>query len=123
MNRATAEFCAALAALVCWAAPAEEKKADALAVPLPPLVRVSSVDAAGQTWQQSGEIGGSVEGASRAFARAFGANGWQLSKRIAMGRLKGRSQLLVLTRSQRRVLVMVWAKEAGRCGFAWGNEQ
>jgi len=98
-------------------------RGDAASVPLPPLAEVTSTDLSGRTWLQRGEIGGSVEGASRAFARAFGANGWQLSKRIAMGRLKGRSQLLVLTRSQRRVLVMVWAKEAGRCGFAWGNEQ
>lgn len=92
-------------------------------VPLPPLAQVTATDPSGQTWRQSGEIGGSVEGAGRAFEQVFRANGWQVNKRIAMGRLKDRSQILVLTRPKRRVLVLVWAKEAGLCGFAWGEEQ
>ena len=123
MNRTTTAFCAALAAIACWAAPAEEQQAAALAVPLPPLARVSSVDAAGQAWQQSGEIGGSVASATAELSAALGAGGWSLSKRIAMGKGIERSELMIWVRQKRRILFMVWEKEAGTCGFAWGEER
>ncbi|MDD4101446.1 MAG: hypothetical protein PHU80_02290 [Kiritimatiellae bacterium] len=92
------------------------------AVPLPPLAAVTSTDTGGQTWQQSGEIGGSLEAALKEFAVALGAAGWGLDKTIMLGRLSSRSGLTVWNRGRQRVLLMLWEKEAGTCGFAWGRE-
>lgn len=91
-------------------------------VPLPPLAVVRSEDLTGKTWQQSGELRGTVEGASLEFRQALASCGWRLEKAIAMGRLAGRSTLLVCSRRQQRILLMVWEKEVGKCGFAWGRE-
>lgn len=92
------------------------------AVPLPPLAAVTFTDASGQTWQQGGEIGGSLEAALREFAAALGAAGWGLDKTIMLGRLSARSGITVWTRRRQRVLLMLWEKEAGTCGFSWGVE-
>ncbi len=94
-----------------------------LALPLPPLAQVTSNDRSGKTWQQSGEMCGTVEGARDEFVQVLKSNGWKLSKRISLGRSRERSELLVLTTAKRRVLFMVWEKEIGKCGFAWGKEQ
>lgn len=91
-------------------------------VPLPPLAVVMGQDLTGKTWQQSGELRGTVEGASREFRQALAGRGWRLEKAIALGRLAGRSALLVCSRGRQRILVMVWEKEVGTCGFAWGRE-
>lgn len=91
-------------------------------VPLPPLAVVKSEDATGKTWRQSGELRGTVEGASLEFRQALAGGGWRLEKAIAAGRLTGRSALLVCSRGRQRILVMVWEKEVGTCGFAWGRE-
>jgi hypothetical protein len=91
-------------------------------VPLPPLAEVAHTDASGQTWQQSGELGGSLEAALQEFAVSLRAAGWGLDKIIMMGRLSARSGLTVWIRRRQRVLLMLWEKEAGKCGFAWGKE-
>ena len=93
------------------------------AVALPPLARVMSDDAGGQMWRQSGEVGGSVASARADVAMALGAQGWSLSKTIVMGRSPAGSELMVWTLRKRRILFMVWEKEAGLCGFAWGEEK
>jgi len=95
----------------------------AVEVPLPPLARITSTDRSGQTWQQCGEMSGTVEGVRNDFVQAVRAKGWQVCKRITMGRLTERSELLILTKTKHRVLLMVWEKEAGTCNFAWGKEQ
>jgi hypothetical protein len=92
------------------------------AVPLPALARVHATDRSGETWRQTGELGGSVAAARREFVMALGAAGWALDKTIALGRSPARSELMVWTRQKRRILFMVWEKEAGTCGFAWGEE-
>ncbi len=91
-------------------------------VPLPPLAEVVSTDASGQTWQQSGEIGGSLEAVLQEFAVSLRVAGWGLDKTIMMGRLSARSGLTVWNRRRQRVLLMLWEKEAGKCGFALGRE-
>ena len=131
MTRVTTALCAGL--LACSFAGADatsawhvvplEKSADALVVPLPSLAQVSSYDRSGKTWQQSGEIGGTVASATGEFAMALGAGGWSLSKRIVLGRSVDRSELMIWTRQKCRILFMVWEKEAGTCGFAWGEER
>jgi len=93
------------------------------AVPLPPLAKVLRSDRDGQTWQQSGEMSGTVEAAQREFVSALGAAGWVLDKTIVMGHGAGRSELMVWHLRSRRILFMVWEMEAGTCGFAWGQEQ
>lgn len=105
-----------------WRVVAMRPAAAEAAVPLPPLAEVTSADASGQTWRQSGEIGGSLEAALQEFAAALGAAGWGLDKTIMLGRLASRSGLTVWVRQRQRVLLMLWEKEAGRCGFAWGRE-
>ncbi len=131
MNRAPTVLCACvLAAAAAVAAETPQawrvvplERDSAWVLPLPPLAQVTSTDRSGQTWQQCGEMSGTVEGASKDFCQAFRADGWQVSKRITLGRLTGRSELLVLAKLKHRVLFMVWEKEVGTCGFAWGKEK
>jgi hypothetical protein len=119
MNSARLIGCAGLFAWTCLAAEARVP----LAVPLPPLARVGADDASGETWRQTGEIGGSVAAARGEFRAALGAAGWRLDKTIVLGRGIARSELMVWVRNKRRILFMVWDKEAGTCGFAWGEEK
>lgn len=98
-------------------------QAPAWTLPLPPLATVTDDDASGQSWRQAGEIGGSVASAGREFRMALGAAGWKLDKAVAMGRGPRRSELMIWTRQTCRVLFMVWEKETGTCGFAWGEER
>lgn len=93
-----------------------------MAVPLPPLANVTFADVSGQTWQQGGEIGGSLEAALQDFAVALGTAGWGRDKTIMLGCLSARSGITVWTRRGQRVLLMLWEKEAGTCGFALGRE-
>ena len=131
MNRVPVIACAA--ALAVWAAlagqgqgawrvvPAEPRAAPA--VPLPALARVTSADPTGRTWQQAGEIGGTVAALRGEFVMTLGAAGWALDKTIVLGRSSAKSELMIWTRQKRRILFMVWEKEAGTCGFAWGEER
>lgn len=120
MNRALAGLCAA--AVACGAARAAGP-AGPLDVPLPALARVVSSGPGGVMWQQTGELSGSVASARGEFAMALGARGWALSRTMVMGRAPAGSELMVWTLRKRRILVMVWEKEAGSCGFAWGEER
>ena len=95
----------------------------ALGVALPPLARVLTAAPDGQMWRQTGELGGSLASARGDFMMALGAQGWALKQTIAMGRSAARSELMVWTWHRRRILFMVWEKEAGTCGFAWGEEK
>ena len=94
-----------------------------LTLPLPPLAEVVSADSSGQTWQQSGQMSGTVEGVRKQLAMTLGKAGWALNKTIALGRLTARSELMIWTRQKQRILLMVWEKETGTCGFAWGEER
>jgi hypothetical protein len=95
----------------------------ALKVPLPPFAEVLSTDNTGQTWQQSGRMRGTVEGVRKEFAMTLCKAGWSLNKTIALGQSAARSELMIWTRRKQRILVMVWEKETGTCGFAWGEER
>ena len=106
-----------------WQVVAMAPEATRVKMPLPPLAKVASTDSSGQTWQQSGQMSGTVEGAHKEFAMAFGAAGWALNKTIALGRLSARSELMIWTRGKQRILLMLWEKETGTCGFAWGEER
>lgn len=106
-----------------WHVVARDPESKRLKVPLPPLAEVLSTDSSGQTWQQSGQMGGSVEGVRNELAMTLGAAGWALNKTIVLGRLSARSELMIWTRRKQRMLLMVWEKETGTCGFAWGEER
>jgi len=88
------------------------------APPLPPLATVLREDPDGQTWRQEGELSGTLENASREFRQALAGGGWKVEKRI----VAGRSHLLLCSRKRMRLLVMVWEKGVGACGFAWGED-
>ena len=94
-----------------------------LSVPLPALAKVTSTDASGQTWQQTGEIGGTVAAVRGEFVMALCSAGWVLNKTIVLGRSSAESELMIWTGQKRRILFKVWEKEAGTCGFAWGEER
>ncbi len=106
-----------------WHVVARDPESKWLKVPLPPLAEVLSTDCSGQTWQQSGQMGGTVEGVRNELAMTLGTAGWVLDKTIALGRLAARSELMIWTRRKQRMLLMVWEKETGTCGFAWGEER
>lgn len=123
MNRALTLLCAAAVAAGAWAAAGPAERVGALTVPLPPLARAGAPAPDGQMWQQTGELGGSLAHARGELMAALGAHGWALSKTIVMGRLPARSELMVWTLRKRRILFLVWEKEAGTCGFAWGEDK
>ena len=131
MNSRRALLFCLLSAGVAHEAPAEtgrvwrvaEPKAERLTVPLPPLAEVLSTDSTGQTWQQTGQMRGTVEGVRKELAMVLGKAGWALNKTIALGQLAARSELMIWTRRKQRILLMVWEKETGTCGFAWGEER
>ena len=106
-----------------WQVVAMAPEGERLKVPLPPLAAVLSADRTGQTWQQSGQMSGTVEGVHKEFAMTLGAAGWALNKTIALGRSTARSELMIWTCRKQRILLMVWEKEAGTCGFAWGEDK
>ncbi|HPB09712.1 MAG TPA: hypothetical protein PLT74_00515 [Kiritimatiellia bacterium] len=112
-------------AVVVLAASAVQAARDAAtpAVALPALARVTADEPSGETWRQVGELGGSVATARGECAAALAAAGWRLDKTIVLGRSPARSELMLWIRGTRRVLFMVWEKEAGTCGFAWGEER
>lgn len=105
-----------------WRVAAMRPTEDDVTVPLPPLAEVTFTDASAQTWRQGGEIGGSLEVALREFSAALGAAGWGLDKTIMLGPLSARSGITVWVRRRQRVLLMLWEKDAGTCGFSWGRE-
>ena len=67
--------------------------------------------------------GGTVAALRGEFVMTLGAAGWALDKTIVLGRSSAKSELMIWTRQKRRILFMVWEKEAGTCGFAWGEEK
>ena len=118
MNRRLLRGLVSLAVLAAGAATAA-----AAAVALPALARVRTADPSDGTWRQSGELGGSVAAAGAECRMALAAAGWRLDKTIVLGRAPVRSELMVWVCRNRRILFMVWEKEAGTCGFAWGEER
>ena len=105
--------------LVCGVAWSDVKVSD-VKLPLPPLAVVTGEDGSGATWKQSGELKGTVEGVCAEFRQALAVQGWRIEKVIATGHQTSRLRLLACCCKQQRVLVMVWEKEVGLCGFAWG---
>jgi len=91
-------------------------------VHLPPLAKVVSRGASADSWRQSGEISGSVAGVHGDFLAALAGGGWILQKTITLGRVPKRSELMMWKKGSKKVLLMVWEKSAGRCGFSWGYE-
>ena len=93
-----------------------------LVVPLPPLAKPEGRLVSSKTWKQSGTIDGSIETARRDFECSLRDAHWKRDQTIAMGRTGHRSELTTWVSGRRRILMMVWEKEAGVCGFAWGDE-
>ena len=106
-----------------WRVVSPDSAETELTLSLPPLAEVKSTDRSGKTWQQCGVMGGTVEGALREFVMSLGASGWVLDKTIVLGHGTEKSELMIWTRRTRRILFMVWEKEPGTCGFAWGKEK
>ena len=69
-------------------------------MPLPPLAEVLSADRSGQTWQQSGQMRGTVEGVRNELAMALGKAGWALNQTIALGQAAARFRHLHLQQVQ-----------------------
>ena len=87
-------------------------------IPLPPLAVVLEQD--DEAWLETGEIVGSLEITRRNFQRSLAGEGWVLSRIIPLSRGAKRSTLCIWKRQGREVLVMLWQKEPGKCGFSWG---
>jgi hypothetical protein len=91
-------------------------------VPLPPLAKAGKVDAGKKSWRQSGEISGSVALVQQEFSAALARGGWVLQKSIGLGKGPKRSGLTLWSKGGKKMLLMIWEKHAGRCGFSWGFE-
>ena len=94
----------------------------AIPVPLPPLAKVTMVDSTGESWHQSGEISGSVAVCHGDFSVALARRGWVLQKTIVLGRVPKRSHLMMWKHGSTRILIMIWERSAGVCGFSWGYD-
>lgn len=101
--------------------PFEAAEDGGLPPPLPPLAAVTGNDASGETWQQSGRMSGTLEVVRGDFRQAFRRDGWSLDKTIPLGRAPNRSELSLWARAGRRIMLMLWEKDVGTCGFAWGE--
>ncbi len=101
----------------------EGRRRPMLQLPLPPLARVVATDTSGVTWQQSGEMGGAMVKAREQVVKTLVADGWRLDNSVVLGRPLVKSEIMIWVRRGRRVLFKVWEKEAGTCGFAWGEEE
>jgi len=91
-------------------------------VPLPPLARVSDNSKMTDSWRQSGEISGSVAKVHGEFSSVMARGGWVLKNTIVLGRTPGNSELTLWRKGKNQVLLMIWEKRAGLCGFSWGLE-
>ena len=100
-----------------------EKGDGTLQVALPPLAAVTSDDRSGATWRQTGEIPGGLEVARGDFSQRLREQGWRLDKVIPVGRIYNRSEITLWLAGKHRLLLLLWEKEAGKCGFAWGEEK
>jgi len=89
-------------------------------VPLPPLAVVLEEDTDGNTWRETGEISGNLEITQKNFQRSLAREGWVLRRTIPLARGVNRSALCLWQRGGRELLVMLWQKEPGKCGFSWG---
>jgi hypothetical protein len=94
-----------------------------LLVPLPPLATITADDESGKTWQQTGTMSGGLDVVRGDFRQAFRAGGWSLDKTIPVGRASSRMELAIWTTRGHRILLMIWEKEPGLCGFSWGEEK
>jgi len=94
----------------------------AVTLPLPPLARVISADTRGDSWRQSGEISGSVAGVHGDFSAVMAGDGWILQKTIVLGKSPQHSELMMWKKGSTKILLMIWEKCAGSCGFSWGVE-
>jgi len=99
------------------------EKTEKLVVPIPPLASIMGQDDTGATWQQTGTMAGALDRVRGDFRQALRAGGWVLDKTIAVGRTENRSELAIWTTRGHRILLMIWEKEAGLCGFSWGEEK
>ena len=99
------------------------EKAKKLVVPIPPLASITGQDDTGATWQQTGTMAGSLDRVRGDFRQSMRAGGLVLDKTIAVGRTENRSELAIWTTRGHRILLMIWEKEAGLCGFSWGEEK
>ena len=103
----------------CYAGTAGRAKIE---VPLPPLARVAENAVADNSWRQSGDISGSVAKVHGEFSAAMARGGWVLKNTIVLGRTPRHSELTLWKKGKDQVLLMIWEKRAGLCGFSWGVE-
>jgi hypothetical protein len=99
------------------------EKTSEVVLPIPPLATVLKKDRSGKTWQQTGAMDGALAVVSQDFRQSLLAGGWVLDKTIKVGEGMDRMELAIWTRLRHRVLVMIWEKEPGQCGFSWGEER
>jgi hypothetical protein len=99
------------------------EKSKKLVVPIPPLASITGQDDTGATWQQTGTMAGALDRVRGDFRQSMRTGGWVLDKTIAVGRAVNRSELAIWTIRGHRILLMIWEKEAGLCGFSWGEEK
>ena len=90
------------------------------AISLPPLAVVLEEDPGGNTWRETGEISGSLEITQKNFQRSLAREGWVLQRTIPLAQGPRRSRLCLWQRQGRELLVMLWQKKPGKCGFSWG---
>ena len=85
---------------------------------LPREAKVVSEGVPGKGWTQSGDMPVAVMAAVRAFDSSMLRQGWKKQDAFQM---KKNRFVTVWKKDKRLITLLVWEKEIGKSGFAWGE--
>ena len=85
---------------------------------LPREAKVVTEGVPGKGWTQSGEMSMAVMAAARAFDSSMLRQGWKKQDAFQM---KKKRFVTVWKKNKHLVTLLVWEKEIGKSGFAWGE--
>lgn len=85
---------------------------------LPREAKVVTEGVPGRGWTQSGDVSMAVMAAVRTFESSMLRQGWKKQDAFQM---KNNRFVTVWKKDKRLVTLLVWEKEIGKSGFAWGE--
>lgn len=94
--------------------------AGAVLFDLPPDARVTSEGIPGKGWIQSGEMSCSFMAARRQWESFMGRQGWKKQHDF---RMPNKRFVTVWNKNKHNVTLLLWEKEIGKSGFAWGESK
>jgi hypothetical protein len=90
-------------------------------VELPPLCRIESRSAAGDTWRMNGRLAGGLETALSDFEKSLGGQDWSWAVVTLRENGEKRTALIRLDKGRSRLLLMIVESGPGRSFFSIGE--